>query len=68
MTGQRLKKRLASATVCGAMLAMLSACAPASRGDFCEIYKPVYTVPSDTAETKAMTDDNNAVWLELCGG
>lgn len=48
------------------MLAMLSACAPASRGDFCEIYKPVYTASSDTDETKAMTDDNNAVWLELC--
>lgn len=49
------------------MLATLSACAPASRGDFCEIYKPVYTAATDTAETKAMTDDNNAVWLELCG-
>jgi hypothetical protein len=48
------------------MLAMLNACAPASRGDFCEIYKPVYTAAADTAETKAMTDDNNAVWLELC--
>lgn len=66
MTGQRLKKLLTFAIVCGAMPAMLTACAPASRGDFCEIYKPVYTAPIDTAETKAMTDDNNAVWLELC--
>jgi hypothetical protein len=61
------KTLLFAATVCAAMLATLSACAPASRGDFCEIYKPVYTAATDTAETKAMTDDNNAVWLELCG-
>ena len=66
MIKRRLKKRLASAIVCAAMPVMLSACAPASRGDFCEIYKPVYTAAADTAETKAMTDDNNAVWLELC--
>lgn len=66
MTRQAPRKRLASATAYAAMLAMLSACAPASRGDFCEIYKPVYTASSDTEETKAMTDDNNAVWLELC--
>ncbi len=66
MTERRPKRRLARAIACAAMLAMLNACAPASRGDFCEIYKPVYTAAADTAETKAMTDDNNAVWLELC--
>lgn len=66
MTGQQPGKQLAFGTVCAAMLAMPGACAPASRGDFCEIYKPVYTAAADTTETKAMTDDNNAVWLELC--
>lgn len=66
MTKQRPNRRLASAIICGTMLVMPGACAPASRGNFCEIYKPVYTAAADTAETKAMTDDNNAVWLELC--
>lgn len=48
------------------MLLMLTACVNASQGSFCQIYKPVYTVPEDTEETKIQVDDNNSIWWEIC--
>lgn len=54
------------ATVCAAMMLTQSACAPVSRGDFCDIYAPVYTVAEDSLETKSASDANNAVWWEIC--
>jgi hypothetical protein len=48
------------------MLLMPAACAPASRGDFCTLYLPVYTAAEDSAETRRQADANNAVWLEIC--
>ncbi|MEZ0226523.1 MAG: hypothetical protein ACAH83_18345 [Alphaproteobacteria bacterium] len=60
--------RLLYAIGCAAILTMLGGCGTASRGDFCSIYRPVYTSAADTAETKDQADDNNALWLALCGG
>lgn len=68
MTRRRWRPRAAFATACAAILLTLPGCAPASRGDFCEIYQPVYTAPADTEDTKSQSDANNAVWQELCGG
>lgn len=65
---RRTTTRSASATACAAMLFMLGGCAPASRGDFCALYLPVYTAAGDTAQTRRQADMNNAVWLEMCGG
>ncbi len=60
------KKLLLYVTGCCVMLAMPAGCAPVSQGDFCSLYKPVYTAAGDTPETKDSADINNAVWLELC--
>lgn len=54
------------ATVCAAMLLMPGACGSVSPADYCQLYKPVYTAASDSEETRAATDGNNAVWLALC--
>ena len=48
------------------MLVMLNGCAGVSPGDFCALYRPVYTAASDTAETRDAADMNNAVWLDQC--
>ncbi len=48
------------------MLVMLSGCATNTAGDFCLIYKPVYTSDLDTEETRDQADQNNAVYQELC--
>jgi len=48
------------------MLIMLNGCETASSGDFCTLYRPVYTADADSAETRNEADVNNAVWLELC--
>ena len=45
---------------------LLSGCATGSRGSFCDIYEPVYTIKSDSEKTKKQVDKNNAVWLEKC--
>lgn len=50
------------------MLTMLQGCKTASSGDFCALYKPVYTAKADTQETRNEADGNNAVWLGLCAG
>jgi hypothetical protein len=60
-------KQLGYAIACAAILAMPAGCVTASRGDFCSIYRPVYTSAADTAETRDQADDNNALWLALCG-
>jgi hypothetical protein len=59
-------RRKLCATACAMMLLMPAACAPASRGDFCTLYLPVYTAAEDSAETRRQADANNAVWLEIC--
>ena len=33
-------------------------------GKFCDLYKPVYTVPSDSELTKIQVDDNNILYEE----
>lgn len=66
-TFPQIAARLLRATACAVILAMPAACATASRGDFCQVYKPVYTVAADSEKTKSQVDGNNAVWLELCG-
>jgi len=48
------------------MLIMLQGCKTASSGDFCALYKPVYTAKADTQETRNEANGNNAVWLALC--
>ncbi len=49
------------------ILAMQQGCVNASQGgDFCMLYKPVYTTPKDTELTKQQVDNNNVVWIELC--
>ncbi len=58
--------QLPSVTACVLTLVLLQACARGLKGDFCALYIPVYTADSDSAETRAQTDLNNAVWLDLC--
>lgn len=48
-------------------LIMLGGCASGSRDSYCLLYHPVYTSRTDTPETRAQADGNNAVWLTLCG-
>ncbi|MDE1151420.1 MAG: hypothetical protein PW788_02690 [Micavibrio sp.] len=63
MLPQRL---LEYATVWLPMLLMLNGCETALSGDFCTLYRPVYTAETDSVETRQEADVNNAVWLELC--
>ena len=60
------KKRLLCATVCCMIMITLQGCKAASSGDFCTLYKPVYTAKADTQQTRDDANGNNAVWLALC--
>jgi len=48
------------------MLITLQGCKAASSGDFCTLYKSVYTAKADTQQTRDDVNGNNAVWLALC--
>lgn len=61
-----LPRPLRLAMLLTAILLSVSACGTGSRGNFCELYHPVYTTQADTEETKRQADGNNAVWLKLC--
>lgn len=52
--------------VCAGTLLMLSGCAKPLNGDFCLLYRPVFSSPLDTEETLKQVDMNNIVWAELC--
>lgn len=60
------KKHYWRATACGMILILQTACAKDSAGDFCLLYRPVYTAAADTEHTRQQADGNNAVWMTLC--
>lgn len=63
-----LKKQILRVIACALTLLTLNGCkivSPESR-DFCLLYKPVYSAPADTKETRQQANENNAVWLDLC--
>lgn len=62
------KKRWLFMIVCSMTLTMQNGCAKDSRGDFCSLYRPVYTSSADTEKTRHAADINNALWLEICPG
>ena len=44
----------------------VSACGANTQGSFCSIYRPVFTSPNDTEETKQQVDENNIIYEEKC--
>lgn len=47
----------------------VSGCAVTSTApDFCSVYRPVPTLYCGTAMQQLTTDQNNAVYMKLCGG
>lgn len=63
-------RRMLRGTACALILLTLGACDHVSpdRKSYCLNYRPVYTSPRDTEETRQQCDGNNAVWLAFgCG-
>jgi len=51
----------------GLMIITVSGCVTSStKSDFCTAYQPVPTLTTGTENQKILTDENNAVFMELC--
>jgi hypothetical protein len=50
----------------GATAIIMTACKNVSSDSFCHLYRPVYSSPQDTQQTRDEANANNAVWLERC--
>jgi len=62
-----MKRYTLHATALGLMIVTVTGCATDSvKNSFCTAYQPVPTLTEGTEVQQLLTDENNAVYMELC--